>query len=245
MAFSNLFRRYSTSNETHSTLYTYTDRNAIAETLLDELESQCRNCLTTISQNSHMLNSSTGGSYLSTYNSSLNILPPTIAKRHSSVDYSWLTPNNNLFQTTNETYHLSDIIKMELSELIRNVLAEDCTLIINQFRRQIRVQTKLSTPENIIALFRKTIADYIDKKSQNRSSTTNLNDGNNSNTKHNNNNNNKTSSGLYSFVRNNRVNPKHQSDDKQHCIAELTEISITSSSNDGTDSTKIRSNSHS
>ncbi|CAF1117878.1 unnamed protein product [Adineta steineri] len=245
MAFSNLFRRYSTSNETHSTLYTYTDRNAIAETLLDELESQCRNCLTTISQNSQMLNSSTGGSYLSTYNSSLNVLPPsTTTKRHSSVDYSWLTPNNNLFQTTNETYHLSDIIKMELSELIRNVLAEDCTLIINQFRRQIRVQTKLSTPENIIALFRKTIADYIDKKSQNRSSTTNLNDGNNSNTKHNNNNN-KTSSGLYSFVRNNRVNPKHQSDDKQHCIAELTEISITSSSNDGTDSTKIRSNSHS
>jgi hypothetical protein len=44
-------------------------------------------------------------------------------------------------------------------------------------------------------------------------------------------------------VRNNRINPKHQLDDEQHCIAELTEISISSSSNDGTDNHKSHLNS--
>jgi hypothetical protein len=122
---------------------------------------------------------------------------------------------------------------MELSELIRNVLPEDCTYIINQFRRHIRAQTKLSTPENIIALFRTTIFDYIEEKPKNR---TNNND---ANTKSNP----KSSTTISSFVRNNRINPKHQLDDEQHCIAELTEISISSSSNDGTDNNhKLRSN---
>jgi hypothetical protein len=225
MAFSNLFRRYSTANETPSASFAYMDENSIAETLLDELESQCQNCSALASlqnkRNSQTLD-----------NSSLNDIPPTPPKRHASVDYSWLTPNKTLLQAPNELYHLSDIIKMELSELIRNVLAEDCTLIISQFRRHIRAQTKISTPENIIALFRKTISDYIDEKPKNRS---NINDTPNANTK--------TSTGIYSFVRNNRINPKHQLDDEQHCIAELTEISITSSSNDGTDSTRLRSNS--
>jgi hypothetical protein len=235
MAFSNLFRRYSTSNEIQSASYAYMDENSIAETLLDELESQCQNCLSLISlknkRNSQVYNSSTSESL--SYASSEVVIP---TKRHASVDYSWLTPNKNLLQATNELYHLSDIIKMELSELIRNVLAEDCTLIINQFRRHIRAQTKISTPENIIALFRKTISDYIDQKSKNRS-----NDIMNLNTKSNT----KTTSTGSSFVRNNRINPKYQMDDEQNCIAELTEISIASSSNDGTDNNnnKPRSNS--
>jgi hypothetical protein len=241
MAFSNLFRRYSTSNEIQSASYAYMDENSIAETLLDELESQCRTSLTLSSlqnkRDSQMLNSSTGGILSSTHNSSLNIIP---TKRHSSVDYSWLTPNNNLLQSTNELYHLSDIIKMELSELIRNVLAEDCALIINQFRRHVRAQTKSTTPESIIALFRKTISEYIDQKQAHRLSTNNSNETVNSNTKSNNN---KPSSTINAFVRNNRINPKYQSDDEQHCIAELTEISITSSSNDGTE-TKTRSSSN-
>lgn len=236
MAFSNLFRRYSTSNDMQSASYGYMDENSIAETLLEELESQCQNCLALTSlkkRNSQVLNHSPNESILSSsYNSSLNVTLPT--KRHSSVDYSWLTPNNNLLQTTNDIYHLSDIIKMELSELIRNVLPEDCTLIINQFRRQIRIQTKVTTPENVIALFRKTISEYIDQKQKTR--TNNTNDLMNSNTKSNF----KNLSGC-SFVRNNRINPKSQDDDEQHCIAELTEISITSSSNDGTDN-KLHSN---
>ncbi|UJR27889.1 hypothetical protein I4U23_009154 [Adineta vaga] len=235
MAFSNLFRRYSGSNDTHFPSYTNTDKNAIAETLLDELESQCQSCFTTSSRNSQMLSSSMNETFLSTSNSSLTVIP---TQRNSSVDYSWLTPNHNLLQTTNEVYHLTDILKMELSALIRNVLPEDCTLIINQFRRHIRIQTKSSTPENIIALFRKTIADYIDQKSNTRSNTSNTNDSSNSVLK----NNHKTTSTIYSFVRNNRVNPKRQCDDEQHCIAELTEISITSSSNDGGDTSKLRPN---
>lgn len=226
MAFSNLFRRYSTSYDTQCISYAYMDQNSIAETLLEELESQCQNSLQLLSsknkRNSQVLNESNPETMLSTsdYQSA--------TKRHSSVDYSWLTPNKNLLQTTNEIYHLSDIIKMELCELIRNVLAEDCTLIINQFRRNIRLETKSTTPENIIALFRKTISEYIDQKSKNRSNT---NDVNHVNTKPNG----KTITTGYSFVRNNRINPKHQRDDEQHCIAELTEISISSSSNDGTD----------
>jgi len=236
MAFSNLFRRYSTSHETISANHAYMDKNSIDETLLDELERQCQNSLTEVSiqnkRDSQVLNSPVAESLLSTYNSSVNVLP---TKRHASVDYSWLTPNKTLIQSTNEIYHLSDIIKMDLSELLRNVVAEDCTLIINQFRRHVRAQTKSATPENLIALFRKTIADYIDQKSKNHSSTNNIND-----TKTNN----KNSSTIYSLVRNNRVNPKRQLDDEKHCIAELTEISITSSSNDGTDNNKLRSNSH-
>jgi hypothetical protein len=229
MAFSNLFRRYSASSEIQPVGYTYMDENSIAETLLDELESQCQNCLSLASlknkRHSQVLNDSNPESSLST---SGNVLPP---KRHSSVDYSWLTPNQSLLQSTYEVYHLSDIIKMELSELIRNVLAEDCTWIINQFRRHVRAQTKVSTPENIIAIFRKTIADYIDQKPKNRSNTNNINEVINTHAKPNA----KTSTAVRTIVRNNRINPRYQVDDEQHCIAELTEISITSSSNDGAD----------
>ncbi|CAF2738508.1 unnamed protein product [Rotaria sp. Silwood2] len=241
MAFSNIFRRYSTSNDIQAASYAYMDGNSIAETLLEELENQCRNSLTSgLLQNkrdSNMLNSSVTGSFLSAHNSSINVMP---TKRHSSVDYSWLTPSNNLLQPTSELYHLPDIIKMELSELILNVLAEDCTLIINQFRRHIRAPIKPSTPENIIALFRKTISEYIDQKSKTRSNTNNTNDTINSNIKSNN----KCPSNIYSLVRNNRINPKRQFDDEQHCIAELTEISITSSSNDGTENNHPHSFSH-
>jgi hypothetical protein len=242
MAFSNLFRRYSTTNEIPPANYAYMEENPIAEALLDELESQCQNCLTLVSlknkRHSEVSNNSTQSFLSTSYNSSINV---QTTKRHSSVDYSWLTPNN-LLQTTNELYHLSDIIKMELSELIGNVLPEDFTSIINQFRRHIRAQTKPATPENIIALFRKTISDYIDQKPKNRSNSTvnNVNDVINSNTKSNI----KNSTTVTSFTRNNRINPKYQPDDEQHCIAELTEISITSSSNDGTDNNKTRANSH-
>jgi len=234
MAFSNIFRRYSTSNEMQSASYAFMDENSIAETLLDELESQCQNCLTLLSlknkRNSQTLTSTNSDALPSPPEE----IPPT--KRHSSVDYSWLTPNKNLLQSTNEIYHLSDIIKMELSELIRNVLPEDCTWIINQFRRHIRAQTKVSTPENIIALFRTTISDHIDQKSKNRTNTNNNNDLNTKSSS-------KSSTTISSFVRNNRINPKHQLDDEQHCIAELTEISISSSSNDGTDNHKSHLNS--
>jgi hypothetical protein len=234
MAFSNLFRRYSTSNDTQSANYSYMDENSIAETLLEELESQCQNCLTLISiqnrRNSPVLNQT---------NLSTSDTVPLPTKRHSSVDYSWLTPKSNLLQATSEIYHLSDIIKMELSELIRNVLASDCTWIINQFRYQIRAQPKSSTPENIIALFRKTISDYIEQKPKKLANGNHINVATNSNIKLVT----KASANTCSFIRTNRINPKYEVDDEQHCIAELTEISITSSSNDGTDNHKPRSNS--
>lgn len=237
MAFSNLFRRYSISNDLQSTNQTYMDHNSIAETLLDELESQCQNCLTLVTlknkRNSQLLN----GSPMET------LVPPgenlSSTKRHASVDYSWLTPNHHQSSSNHEIYHLSDIIKMELGELIRNVLPEDCTNIINQFRRHIRAQTKTTTPENIIALFRKTISDYIDQKPKNRSNGHSTNDLIHPTLKTNS----KTAVNGYPFGRNNRINPKYQMDDEQHCIAELTEISISSSSNDGIDSAKTRSTS--
>lgn len=221
MAFTNLFRRYSTSYETSSASYAYIDQSSIAETLLDELEIQCRNCSSLLSSKTHQNPAA--------FNESLR---PTksentyATKRHSSVDYSWLTPNKNLLQPANEHYQLPDMIKMELSELIRNVLAEDCTSIINQFRRDIRAETKTLTPESAIALFRKTIAEYIEQRSKSRPPMNN-----NANIAINS----KSTLGSAVFNRSNRVNPKYQPDDEQHCIAELTEISITSSSNDGTD----------
>jgi hypothetical protein len=224
MAFSHLFRRYSTSNEIQSASYAYMDENSIAETLLDELESQCQSSFTVMcihKRNSQVLNSSDGVSL-----ATQDIRP---SKRHASVDYSWLTPNKNLLQSSQEVYHLSDIIKMELSELISYVVAEDCTHIINQFRRHIRAQTKSTSPENVIALFRKTLADYIDEKPKHRTSNNQLNESMSNTSKSNH----RITSGISAFVKNNRINPKHQFDDEQHCIAELTEISIASSSNDG------------
>lgn len=237
MAFSNLFRRYSISNDLQSTNHPYMDHNSIAETLLDELESQCQNCLTLMTLKNKRNSQLLSGSPME------NLVPPgenfSTTKRHASVDYSWLTPNHNQSSSNHEIYRLSDIIKMELGELIRNVLAEDCTSIINQFRRHIRAQTKASTPENTIALFRKTISDYIDQKSKNRLNGHSNNDQIHANLKSNS----KTTVNGYPFGRNNRINPKYQMDDEQHCIAELTEISISSSSNDGTDNTKTRSTS--
>ena len=247
MAFSSLFRRYSTSNDLLSTSQADIDQNSIAETLLDELESQCQNCLTLMSlknkRNSQLLMGSPVDGLVP---QGATDLPVT--KRHASVDYSWLTPNNNQASSANEMYHLSDIIKMELGELIRNVAAEDCTSIINQFRRHIRAQTKPSTPENIIALFRKTISDYIDQKPKHRLNGTTMtttttatmnNELIHAHLKHHS----KPPVNSYPFGRTNRINPKYQRDDEQHCIAELTEISISSSSNDATDIGKSRSTS--
>lgn len=238
MAFSNLFRRYSAATDTQSPSYAYMEGNSIAETLLEELESQCRNSLamnsTQKKRGSETFSSTINRSIISNYGETLNVTPTA---RHSSVDYSWLTPKGNLLQSTGDTYHLPDIIKMELSELILNVLAEDCTLIINKFRREVRESTKPSTPENVIALFRKTICDYIDEKPKNRTNTNNNNDTTNTNVKPNN----KSSTGIYSMVRNNRINPKRVLDEDRHCIAELTEISITSSSNDGAENAHAHS----
>ena len=225
MAFSHLFRRYSTSNDVPAASYAYMDQNSIAETLLDELESQCRNSVSLITihkRNSHVLNSAPEEAF-----------PP---KRHSSVDYSWLTPNNNLLQSSHDVYQLPDMIKMELSELIRYVSPEDCTLLINQFRRHIRSQSKSHSPENIIAIFRKTLSDYIDEKPKQRASESHATGTSKSPTK--------SSTTLASLVRNNPVNTKKQADDEQHCIAELTEISISSSSNDGHDANHSRAHSH-
>ncbi|CAF1101342.1 unnamed protein product [Rotaria sp. Silwood1] len=228
MAFTNLFRRHSVFNETQGANYVCMDENSIAETLLDELETQCQNISTSLSsktkRNSEVLEHS-GGLLASTYNS--------CSKRRSSVDYSWLTPQNNLLQTQTELYHLSDIIKMELSELIRNVTPNDCTLVVNQFRRNIRSQSKVTTPETIIAIFRKTLADYIDQKQKTRSSSneiSKINEGNNS-----------ISTAHTSLLRNNRILPKFQSEDEQHSIAELGEISLTSPQHDSND-VKPRSN---
>lgn len=227
MAFTNLFRRHSGSNEAQGANYACMDENSIAETLLDELETQCQNSSIYTSKskrNSEVLENS-GGLLASTYNTSSS------SKRHASVDYSWLSPHNNLLHSSNELYHLPDIVKMELSELIHNVLPEDCTHVVNHFRRQIRCQTKLTTPENIIAIFRKTLADYIEQKQKHRTnSNEKINEGNNL-----------TSKTISSLVRNNRILPKNSSEIEQHSIAELTQISLTSPPNDSTD-VKPRSN---
>ncbi len=228
MAFTNLFRRHSGSHEAQAANYTCLDENSIAETLLDELEIQCQNTSTLSSTSKTKRNSvvyeQSGGLLASTYS------VPSSSKRHSSVDYSWLSPQNNLLQTANELYHLSDIIKMELNELIRNVSPEDCTLIVNQFRRQIRSQTKNSTPENIIAIFRKTLADYIDQKQKHRSNSNEIND--------------LPSKTISTLVRNNKILPKYHSESDQHSIAELAQISLTSPTNESSTDVKPRSNTY-
>ena len=218
MAFTNLFRRHSGSHEAQGANYTCLDENSIAETLLDELEIQCQNISTapppTTSKNSKrnsvVYEQSSGGLLSSTYHSSSS----SSSKRHSSVDYSWLSPQNNLLQTPNELYHLPDIIKMELNELIHNVSPEDCTLVVNQFRRQVRSQPRHTTPENIIAIFRKTLADYIDQKQKHRA-----------NSHENSPSSSKTISAL---ARTNKILPKHHSETEQQSIAELGQISLTS-----------------
>jgi hypothetical protein len=227
MAFTNLFRRHSGSNEGQGANYACMDQSSIAETLLDELETQCQNNLLLLSasktkRNSEVIDHS-GGLLASTYPSS-----SSSSNRRSSVDYSWLTPHNNLLQAANESYHLPDIVKMELSELIHNISPEDCTHVVNNFRRQIRLQPKVTASENIIALFRKTLADYIDQKHKNRSNDTCKN-------------NEGTTKTICSLVRNNRILPKHPSVEEQQSIAELTQISLTSRPNDSADA-KPRSN---
>lgn len=229
MAFTNLFRRHSGSHESQGANYACKDKTSIAETLLDELETQCQNSSTTLTTKNTKRNSqvseNSGGLLASTYNPSL------LSKRHSSVDYSWLTPHNNLLQTPNELYHLPDIIKMELNELIHNVLPEDCTLVVQQFRHHIRSQTKTTTPENIIALFRKTLADYIDQKQKHRRVNSNetLKTTESSKT-------------ICALVRNNRVLPQSHSETEQHSIAELTQISFISPPSNNTTDVKPRSN---
>jgi hypothetical protein len=226
MAFTSLFRRHSGSNESQAANYACMDENAISETLLDELETQCQNSSTLPSTSSKTKRHSevlehSGGLLASTYTFS------SLSKGHSSVDYSWLTPQNNLLQTSNELYHLPDIIKMELSELIHNVLPEDCTLVVNNFRRHIRCQTKITTPENMIALFRKTLAEYIDQKQKHRINSNEMLKSNEGNTS--------TSKPICSLGRNNRILPTNPSEIEQHSIAELTQISLTASSSDSAD----------
>jgi hypothetical protein len=225
MAFANLFRRHSVSNEAHGAVYACMDQNSTAETLLDELETQCRNSSALISlrtkRNSEVL-AHEGGLLASTYNSSSS-------KRRSSVDYSWLTPQNNLLQVPSELYNLSDITKMELNELIQYVAPEDCASVVNNFRRHLRSQIQPTTPENIIATFRNTLANYIEHKHKHH---LNLNEPNNP-----------TSKTISSLVRNNRIVPKYPSEEELHSIAELTQISLTSPSNHSTE-LKPRSNTH-
>lgn len=222
MAFTNLFRRHSGSHENPASNYACLDESSIAEMLLEELESQCQNCFnssTKSKRNSEVYDISSGGGLLaSTYEHT------SVSKRHS-VDYSWLTPSNNLLQTPNELYHLSDIIKMELMELIRNVSPNDCTHIVSQFRRQSRSQIKVHTPENIIALFRKTLAEYIEEKTIQHSNTTDLSC--------------KTISAL---GKPNKVLPRHSCELDQQSVAELHQISLTSQTTDPSDATKPRSN---
>lgn len=213
MSFTNLFRR----NDGQTATYACVDANSIAETLFDELEIQCRtNSMP--KRNSSILEKTAEGL--------LNISSTTTTnKRHSSVDYSWLTPQTNLLQVRNESYHLPDIVKMELNTLIGNVLPEDCTCVVNQFRRRVRSTAKGTSPENIIAIFRQTIADYVDEKN---SST-------NNEIEH-------SPSRLCKIGRHHRVLPKYPSEDEQqHSVAELTQISLTSSTNDGKEM-KPRSN---
>lgn len=238
MAFTNLFRRrLSGSHETQAANYACLDENSIAETLLDELENQCRYSLHSSTNSKSKRNSAvyepSSGLLANTYSNC-----PSMGKRHSSVDYSWLTPQNNLLHTTtttNDSYHLSDIIKMELNELIRNVSPEDCALVVNQFRRHVRSQNKISTPESIIALFRKTLADYVEQKQKRRRNsheTLKETDESNLSTKT-----------ISALARNNKVLPKHHSETEQHSIAELAQISLTSSGHDST-VVKPRSNTY-
>lgn len=235
MAFTNLFRRrHSTSHETQAANYACLDENSIAETLLDELENQCRYSLHSSTNSKSKRNSAV-------YEPSTGLLANTysncssIGKRHSSVDYSWLTPQNNLLHTTNDSYHLSDIIKMELNELLRNVSPEDCALVVNQFRRHARSQNKISTPESIIALFRKTLADYVEQKQKHRR--------NSHETLKNMDESNSTSKTISALARNNKVLPKYHSETEQHSVAELAQISLTSSAHDSMD-VKPRSNTY-
>ena len=223
MAFNNLFRRCSISNECQAANYACLDPNSTAETLLDELEGQCRTI--SIAKRNSTVSENSPGLLASTYSSA--------SKRHASVDYSWLSPHTNLLQVKSDFYHLPDMIKMELSELIRNVSPADCTLVVNQFRRQVRSLPKVHSPETIIAVFRKTIADYIDEKPKTTATTHEVRKSGEGTTL--------PSKALCSLVRNNRVLPKYPSEDEQHSTAELTQISLTATSNDGNEA-KPRSN---
>ncbi|CAF1485718.1 unnamed protein product [Adineta ricciae] len=229
MAFSNIFRRHSASHEPPGANYACLDENSIAETLLDELEIQCRSSSTLTSlrtkRHSDVL-AHRPGLLASTYDSP--------SKRRSSVDYSWLTPQNNLLQAPSELYQLPDIIKMELSELIRGVSPEDCTTVVNHFRRDLRFQSQASTPEQVIAIFRNTLSDYIEHKRKNRSNET-IQSTESSQT---------TFKPSQLLTRNNRILPKHLSEEEQHSVAELAQISLSATRTNEPADVKPRANTY-
>ncbi|CAF1487940.1 unnamed protein product [Adineta ricciae] len=229
MAFSNIFRRHSASHEPPGANYVCLDENSTAETLLDELEIQCRNSstLTSLRTKRHSdVFTHQPGLLASTYDSP--------SKRRSSVDYSWLTPQNNLLQAPSELYQLPDIIKMELSELIRGVSPGDCTTVVNHFRRDLRFQSQVTTPEQVIAIFRNTLSDYIEHKRKNRSNET-IQSAESSQT---------TFKPSQLLTRNNRILPKHLSEEEQHSIAELTQISLSATRTNEPADVKPRANTY-
>ncbi|CAF4497833.1 unnamed protein product, partial [Didymodactylos carnosus] len=141
------------------------------------------------------------------------------------VDYSWLSPTS-LLQST-DTYHLPDILKVELTELLKNVPCEDCSILITNFRRALRhPPLSKSSPESVIAIFRTTIAEYLETKRKQAQQFQQQNSSSKDNSK----------STISNMIRHNRILPKTK--DNELC-SELTEISITSSSTDD----KIKTNS--
>ena len=197
------------------------DKESIVEMLLDELELQCQT-ITTSFMSKNKRNSIVGehlpGLLASTY-------PSAPSRRHASVDYSWLSPQNNLLEVKPDLYRLPDMIKMELTEMIRHVSSEDCGQIANQFRRLVRADVKATSPENIIVLFRQALAEHLDDKQTPRSGAPCG-----------------SSKKLGSFVRNNRVLPKYHPSDEQPSIAELTQISLAPQPSSDAPETKPRAN---
>ncbi|CAF0940664.1 unnamed protein product [Didymodactylos carnosus] len=213
MAFSNLFRR--TDPVSYSFSYTCVDENSTIETLLDELESQCRHCCFRTSVSGDHTNNL---SLVKRNSEQIGINTNYSTKRHASVDYSWLSPTN--FLQPNDMYHLPDIMKMELTESLKNVPCEDCSILITNFRRALRhLPSSKVTPESIIAIFRKTIAEYLETKQKQSQQSSQQNILSKECPK----------STISNMIRNNRILPKNKDDE---LCAELTEISITSSSTD-------------
>ena len=93
MAFTNLFRRYSSTNESRRLSYAYIDGDSTAETLLNELEAQCQNNLI-------VLSSKTKG-HSEVFDSPVDLLASarTLSSKRSSVDYSWLCLRRYSLQT--------------------------------------------------------------------------------------------------------------------------------------------------
>jgi hypothetical protein len=222
MAFTNLFRRHSTSQEGQAAMYACSNDNSTAETLLDELELQCQTLFA--NKRDSTIGTSTHGLLGSTYSSA--------SRRHGSVDYSWLSPQNNLLQSRSQLYHLSDIVKMELNELIRHVSPEDCTLLVNEFRQHVRSKVNItSSPETIIAIFRAMLGDYMDRLVKTpvpSNDPLNIRDS--------------VTLPMKLFGRQNRVLPKYLSDVEQEPVAELMHISLASSTGNVTTRCQSRLN---